>query len=183
MRWFWQTSSRLKFFRCSPVLPVNRNRTSGNPANIPCRDGPDSELNRSLSCQFSELPNRWLSIKYHVHVWQVSSQLCRNHWSPTVPVSVWLPEPARDHGSKQETLNDDFYHTTSRSAAIFGVQTVLSYLVLTLNLWIGLCPVKQNIAETSHAAASLHRAQTHHKTRYDRPPCTPNITELRLEVW
>ena len=64
------------------------------------------------------------------------------HWSPTVPVSVWLPEPARDRGSKQETLCDDFYHTTSRSAAIFGVQTVLSYLVLTLNLWIGLCSMK-----------------------------------------
>ena len=56
-----------------------------------------------------------------------------SHWSPLVPVSVWLPEPARDRGSKQETLNDDFYHTTSPSAAIFGVQTVLSYLVLTLN--------------------------------------------------
>ena len=35
------------------------------------------------------------------------------HWSPTVPVSVWLPEPARDRGSKQETLNGDFYHTTN----------------------------------------------------------------------
>ena len=64
------------------------------------------------------------------------------HWSPTVPISVWLPEPARDRGSKQETLNDDFYHTTSRGAAIFSVQTVLSYLGLTLNLWIGLCPMK-----------------------------------------
>ena len=51
------------------------------------------------------------------------------HWSPTVAVSVWLPEPARDRGSEQETLNDDFYHTTSRSAAIFGVQGGLSYLV------------------------------------------------------
>ena len=66
------------------------------------------------------------------------------HWSPTVPVSVWLPEPARDRGSKQKTLNDDCYHTTCRSAAIFGVQTVLSYLVLTLNLWIGLCPMKRS---------------------------------------
>ena len=65
------------------------------------------------------------------------------HWSPTVPVSVWLPEPARDRGSKQKTLNDDCYHTTCRSAAIFGVQIVLSYLVLTLNLWIGLCPMKR----------------------------------------
>ena len=54
------------------------------------------------------------------------------HWSPTVPVSVWLPEPARDRGSKRETLNDDFYHTTSRGAAIFGVQGGLSYLVLNL---------------------------------------------------
>ena len=25
---------------------------------------------------------------------------CPYHWSPTVPVSVWLPEPARDRGSK-----------------------------------------------------------------------------------
>ena len=66
------------------------------------------------------------------------------HWSPTVPVSVWLPEPARDRGSKQETLNDDFYHTTSRSAAIFGIQTVLSYLVLALNLWIGLYSMKRS---------------------------------------
>ena len=69
---------------------------------------------------------------------------CGPHWSPTVPVSVWLPEPARDRGSKQKTLNDDCYHTTCRSAAIFGVQTVLSYLVLTLNLWIGLCPMKRS---------------------------------------
>ena len=68
--------------------------------------------------------------------------LAPRHRSPTVPVSLWLPKPAWDRGSKQETLNDDFYHTTSRSAAIFGVQTVLSYLVLTLNLWIGLCPMK-----------------------------------------
>ena len=66
------------------------------------------------------------------------------HWSPTVPVSVWLPEPARDRRSKQKTLNDDCYHTTCRSAAIFGVQTVLSYLILTLNLWIGLCPIKRS---------------------------------------
>ena len=36
------------------------------------------------------------------------------HWSPTVPVSVWLPEPVRDRGSKQKTLNDDCYHTTCR---------------------------------------------------------------------
>ena len=68
----------------------------------------------------------------------------QGHWSPTVPVSVWLPEPARDRGSKQKTLNDDCYHTTCRSAVIFGVQTVLSYLVLTLNLWIGLCPMKRS---------------------------------------
>ena len=66
------------------------------------------------------------------------------HWSPTVPVSVWLPEPARDRGSKQETLNNDFYHTTSRSAAIFGVQGGRSYLVLALTLWIGLCPMKRS---------------------------------------
>ena len=66
------------------------------------------------------------------------------HWSPTVPVSVWLPEPARDRGSKQKALSDDCYHTTCRSAAMFGVQTVLSYLVLTLNLWIGLCPMKRS---------------------------------------
>ena len=65
------------------------------------------------------------------------------HLSPTVPVSVWLPEPARDRGSKQKTLNDDCYHTTCRSAAI-GVQTVLSYLVLTPNLWICLCPMKRS---------------------------------------
>ena len=66
------------------------------------------------------------------------------HWSPTVPVSVWLPEPARGRGSKQKTLNDDCYHTTCRSAAIFGVQTVLSYLALILDLWIGLCPMKRS---------------------------------------
>ena len=66
------------------------------------------------------------------------------HWSPTVPVSVWLPEPARDRGSKQETLNNDFYHTTSRSSAIFGVQGGRSYLVLALTLWIGLCPMKRS---------------------------------------
>ena len=28
----------------------------------------------------------------------------RHHWSPTVPVSVWLPEPARDRGSKRRFL-------------------------------------------------------------------------------
>ena len=50
------------------------------------------------------------------------------HWSPTVPVSVWLPEPARDRGTKQKTLNDDFYHTTCRSAAIFGYKQ--SYRIL-----------------------------------------------------
>ena len=67
-----------------------------------------------------------------------------NHWSPTVPVSAWLSEPARDRGSKQETLNDDFYHTTYRSAAIFGVQGGLSYLVLVLTMLIGLCPMKRS---------------------------------------
>ena len=67
-----------------------------------------------------------------------------SHWSPTVSVSLWLPEPARDRRSKQKTLNGDCYHTTRRSAAIFGVQTVLSYLVLALNLWIGLCPMKRS---------------------------------------
>ena len=67
-----------------------------------------------------------------------------NHWSPTVLVSVWLPEPARDRGWKQKTLNDDFYHTTSHSAAIFGVQAVLPYLVLPLNLWIGLYPTTRS---------------------------------------
>ena len=77
------------------------------------------------------------------------------HWSPTVPVSVWLPESARDRGSKQESLNDDFYHTTSRSAAIFGVQTVLSYLVLTLNLWIGLCSMKRSSGEWSFGDVSV----------------------------
>ena len=62
------------------------------------------------------------------------------HWSYTVSVSVWLPEPARDREWKKskKTLNDDFYHTTNRSAAIFGVQAVLSYLVLTLTLGISL---------------------------------------------
>ena len=76
------------------------------------------------------------------YLWHTFPGLC--HWSPTVPVSVWLPEPARDRGSKQETLNDDFYHTTSRSAAIFGVQGGRSYLVLALTLWIGLCPMKRS---------------------------------------
>ena len=80
---------------------------------------------------------------------------CYIHWSPTVPVSVWLPEPTRDRGSKQETLNDDFYHTTSRSAAIFGVQTVISYLVLTLNLWIGLCPMKRSSGVWSFGDVSV----------------------------
>ena len=59
-------------------------------------------------------------------------------------VSVWLPEPTRDRGSKQKTLNDDCYHTTYRCTAIFGVQAVLSYLVSTPNLWIGLCPMKRS---------------------------------------
>ena len=82
---------------------------------------------------------------YSVTLWYSWVWVCLyNHWSPTVPVSVWLPQPARDRGSKQKTLNDDCYHTTCRSAAIFGVQTVLSYLVLTLNLWIGLCPMKRS---------------------------------------
>ena len=82
-----------------------------------------------LACWPSEV------IKFHIY-WY--------HWSPTVPVSVWLPEPARDRGSKQKTINDDCYHITCRSAAIFGVQTVLSYLVLTLSLWICLCPMKRS---------------------------------------
>ena len=58
------------------------------------------------------------------------------HRSPTVP------EPARGRGS-QKTLNDDYYHTTSRSAAIFGVHGGLPYLVLVLNLWIGICPTER----------------------------------------
>ena len=78
-----------------------------------------------------------------------------DHWSPTVPVSVWLPEPARDRWSKQKTLNDDFYHTTSRSAAIFGIQTVLSYLVSTLNLSIGLCPMKRSSGVWSFGDVSV----------------------------
>ena len=49
----------------------------------------------------------------------------------------------RDRGWKQKTLNNDFYHTTSRRAAIFGVQIVLSYLVLALTLWIGIWPTKR----------------------------------------
>ena len=77
------------------------------------------------------------------------------HWSPTVPVSVWLPEPARDRGSKQKTLNDDCYHTTRRSAAIFGVKTVLPHLVLTLDLWIGLCPVKRSSGVWSFSDVSV----------------------------
>ena len=77
------------------------------------------------------------------------------HWSPTVPVSVWLPEPAWDRGSKQKTLNDDCYHTTCRSAAIFGVQTVLPYLVLTLDLWIGLCHMKRSSGVWSFGDVSV----------------------------
>ena len=46
------------------------------------------------------------------------NELKTDHWSPTVLVSTWLPETVRDRGSKQNTLNDDFYHTTCSSAAI-----------------------------------------------------------------
>ena len=88
------------------------------------------------------------------------------YWSPTVPVSVWLPEPARDRGSKQETLNDDFYHTTSRRAAIFGVQTVLSYLVLALNLWIGLCPMKWSSGVWSFGNVSVTYRSRNTMLRY-----------------
>ena len=69
--------------------------------------------------------------------------------------SAWLPEPARDRGSKQETLNDDFYHTTCCSAAIFSLQTVLWNLVLTLNLWIGLCPMKRSSGMWSFGDVSV----------------------------
>ena len=85
------------------------------------------------------------------HIW------CEHmhHCSHTVPVGVWLPEPAQDRGSKQETLNDDFYHTTSRSTAIFGVQGGLSYLVLALTLWIGLCPMKRSSGVWSFGDVSV----------------------------
>ena len=66
--------------------------------------------------------------KMYVSMWHMHCE-CKHIWcehmhhcSHTVPVGVWLPEPAQDRGSKQETLNDDLYHTTSRSTAIFGVQ-------------------------------------------------------------
>ena len=98
-----------------------------------------------------------------------------SRWSPTVPVSVWLPEPARDRGSKQETLNDDFYHTTCRSAAIFGTQTVLWYLVLTLNLWIGLCPMKRSSSMWSFGDVSVTYRRSFGNHRLAGALCSGNI--------
>ena len=43
----------------------------------------------------------------------------------------------------KKTLNDDFYHTTSRSTVIFGVHASLSYHVLGISLRVCLCPIKQ----------------------------------------
>ena len=99
----------------------------------------------------------------------------RDHWSPTVPVSVWLPEPARDRRSKQETLNDDFYHTTSRSAAIFGAQTVLSHIVLTLNLWVGLCPMKRSSGVWSYGDVSVTYRQSFGNHTLAGALCSGNI--------
>ena len=73
---------------------------------------------------------------------------------------------ARDRGSKQETLNDDFYHTTSCSAAIFGIQTVLSYLVLALNLWIGLCSMKRSSGVWSFGDVSVTYGSRNTMFRY-----------------
>ena len=50
----------------------------------------------------------------------------------------------RGIADQNKKLNDDCYHTTCHSAAIFGVQTVLTYIVLTLNLWLGLRPMKRS---------------------------------------
>ena len=57
------------------------------------------EMEHVVFFGWNHASNRGASTRQQTH---------NNNWSPTVPVSVWLPEPARDRGSKQETLNDDF---------------------------------------------------------------------------
>ena len=112
------------------------------------------QIRRKYSCSISEHELNDIVIGPWSGLLHCDRWITKN-WSPTVPVSVWLPEPVRDRGSKQKTLNDDFYHTTSRSAVIYGGQGGLSYLVLALTLWIALCPMERSSGVWSFGDVSV----------------------------
>ena len=76
---------------------------------------------------------------------------------------------------KTKKVNDDFYHTTSRSAVIFGVQGGLLYLFLALTLWIGLCPMKRSDGVWSFGDVSVTYRRSFGNHTLAEALCSGNI--------